>query len=179
MRIKTGDRLPEKKLALMTPNGVVTQTTAELFGSKRVALFAVPGAFTPTCHGTHMPSIVHAARKLSEKGLDAIYCLSVNDAFVMGAWDQATGASQAGVTLLADGAAELTRAMGLELDLTDYGMGLRSQRYAMVVDHGKVTHLEVESNPGAATCSRGDHLLSLLQSEAASEPESSDPEKHF
>ena len=160
--IKIGERIPATKLALMTATGVETKTTGELFESKRVALFAVPGAFTPTCHATHLPSIVQAARKLSEKGLDAIYCLSVNDAFVMGAWDQATGASKAGVTLLADGAAELTKAMGLELDLTEYGMGLRSQRYAMIIDHGKVTHLEVESNPGVATCSRGDHLLSLL-----------------
>ena len=160
--IKIGDTIPNAKLGLMTANGPTEKTTAELFGNKRVALFAVPGAFTPTCHATHMPSIVQAARKLSEKGLEAIYCISVNDAFVMGAWDQATGASQGGVTLLADGAAALTQAMGLELDLTGYGMGLRSQRYAMVIDHGKVTHLEIESNPGLATCSRGDHLLSLL-----------------
>jgi peroxiredoxin len=162
MTIKIGESIPNGKLGLMTAAGPGGQSTAELFGNKRVALFAVPGAFTPTCHQTHMPSIVEAARKLSEKGLDAIYCLSVNDVFVMAAWDEATGASKAGVTLLADGAAEWTRALGLELDLTGYGMGLRSQRFAMVVDHGKVTHLEIESNPGLATCSRGDHLLSLL-----------------
>ena len=160
--IRIGDQIPAGKLTLMTPDGVVSRTTSELFGQGRFALFAVPGAFTPTCHATHMPSIVQAARKLSDKGLKGIYCISVNDAFVMGAWDEATGASKAGVTLLADGAAEFTKAMGLELDLTDYGMGLRSQRYAMVIDHGKVTHLEVEKNPGVATCSRGDHLLTLL-----------------
>ena len=162
MAIKIGDSLPPGKLGVMTANGPVEKTISELFAAKRVALFAVPGAFTPTCHVSHMPSIVEAARQFSEKGVDAVYCLSVNDVYVMDAWDKATGASNAGVTCLADGAASFTRGLGLDLDLTAYGMGIRSHRYAMVVDHGKVTHLEVESNAGVATCSRGDHLLSLI-----------------
>ncbi len=146
----------------MTAKGPSDKTTAELFEGKRVVLFAVPGAFTPTCHQTHMPSIVAAAKQLSAKGVDAIYCMAVNDSFVMDAWDRATGATQAGVTCLADGSAAFTRALGLELDLTAYGMGLRSHRFALVVDQGKVTHVEVEANPGQATCSRGDSLLGLL-----------------
>jgi len=162
MRIQIGSPIPAGKLKIMTDKGPVDKTTEELFAGKRVALFAVPGAFTPTCHATHMPSIVAAARKFAEKGVDAVYCLSVNDVYVMGAWDKATGASQAGVTCLADGSAAFTRDLGLELDLTAYGMGLRSKRFAMVIDHGKVTHLEIEANAGEATCSRGDSLLSQI-----------------
>ena len=141
--IKVGDTLPEVTLTMATPDGPKPITTGEIFKGRKVVLFAVPGAFTPTCSARHLPGFVDQAQAFRDKGVDTIACVAVNDAFVMGAWgrDQAT---EGKVMMLADGSADFTRAMGLELDLTARGMGVRSQRYALVADNGVVTFLGVE-----------------------------------
>jgi glutaredoxin/glutathione-dependent peroxiredoxin len=143
MPIQPGQRLPQANLKLVTETGPRTVTTDELFAGKTVVLFALPGAFTPTCSAKHLPGFVARADELRAKGVDSVVCLSVNDAFVMDAWgrDQAVGDK---VWLLADGNAEFTRALGLELDASGAGMGLRSQRYAMIVDDGVVRSLDID-----------------------------------
>ena len=148
MAIKVGESLPgDVKLKEMV-DGVPTEVRiGDLVGGKRVALFAVPGAFTPTCSMKHLPGFVEQAAAIRAKGVDEIICLSVNDAFVMGAWGDSSGA-KGKVRMLADGNGELTRALGLELDASGFGMGKRSQRYAMIVKDGKVEQLLVEPGPG-------------------------------
>ena len=143
MSIKVGDKIPSVTLTQMTAEGPKPISTDEVFAGKKVVLFAVPGAFTPLCSGQHLPGYVKLADQFKAKGVDSIVCVSVNDAFVMGAWakDQQVGDK---VLLLADGNAEFARAMGLELDATGMGIGIRSQRYALVADNGVVTHLGVE-----------------------------------
>jgi peroxiredoxin len=143
MAIKNGDRIPDVKLAVMGDKGPSNVQTSELFAGKKVALFAVPGAFTPTCSAKHLPGFVTQADALRKKGVDEIVCVSVNDAFVMGAWGEQHGAGS-DVTMLADGSGEFARAMGLEFDAAKFGMGTRSQRYAAIVDDGVVKHLAVE-----------------------------------
>ena len=147
MTIKVGDRIPSATLRRMTADGPAEISTEELFGGKRVALFALPGAFTPTCSAKHLPGFVANADALKAKGVNAIACVSVNDAFVMDAWgkDQNVGDT---VMMLADGSAEFTRALGLELDLIARGLGVRSQRYSMVVEDGVVAALHVEDGTG-------------------------------
>ena len=147
MAIKAGDRLPSATLAHMTGEGPAEIGTDEIFDGKRVVLFALPGAFTPTCSAKHVPGFLANADAIKAKGVDTIACLSVNDAFVMGAWgkDQNVGDK---VLMLADGSAEFTKSLGLELDLTALGMGLRATRFALVADDGVVTHLAVEEAPG-------------------------------
>jgi peroxiredoxin len=153
MAIKVGDALPaDVKLKEMKEGGPKDVTLGELFRGKRVVLFAVPGAFTPTCSMKHLPGFVAEAQKIRAKGVDEIVCVSVNDAFVMDAWGKASGA-QGKVRMLADGNGEFTRAMGLELDASGFGMGKRSQRYGMVVKDGKVEQLHVEPGPGLNVCS--------------------------
>ncbi len=147
MTIKIGDRIPSATLRHMTGDGMAELSTDDLFSGKRVAVFGLPGAFTRTCSAQHLPGFVENAARLEEKGIDAIACVSVNDAYVMAAWgrDQNVGDS---VMMLADGAAELTRALGLDIDLSDRGFGVRSKRYSMVVDDGVVTILHVEDGTG-------------------------------
>ena len=160
MTIKVGDKIPSVKLMTMTADGPKPITTDDVFKGKKVVLFALPGAFTPTCSAKHLPGFVEKFSALKGKGVDTIACLSVNDAFVMGAWgkDQKVGDK---VLMLADGSGDFTKAVGLELDLTDRGLGKRSQRYAMVVDNGVVRTLNVEA-PGAFEVSSADAMLKAL-----------------
>ncbi len=161
MTIKVGDTIPEATLMRMSESGPAPITTAELFGGKKVVLFGLPGAFTPTCSAKHVPSYVENADALAAKGVDTIACLSVNDVFVMGAWgkDQKVGNK---VLMLADGVADFTKKLGLELDLTARGLGVRAKRFAMVVEDGKVTHLNVEANPAEMTVSGAPAVLELV-----------------
>ena len=161
MTIKTGDRLPDANFMTMTADGPAPVATADVFAGKRVALFAVPGAFTPTCSNQHLPGYVEKAEDLRMKGVDTIVCLSVNDAFVMGAWGQQQGAAGK-VMMVADGNAELTAKLGLEMDGSGFGMGTRSLRYSMIVRDGVVETLNVEQKPGKAVDSGVDNLLSQL-----------------
>src|SRR6202789_2139139 len=140
MTIKVGDSIPSMKLMVATADGPKETSTDEIFKGKKVVLFAVPGAFTPTCSAKHLPGFVQNADAMKAKGVDTVVCVAVNDAFVMGAWGKEQGVSDK-VVMLSDGSAALTKALGLELDLTGRGMGVRSQRYALVVDDGKVTHV--------------------------------------
>ena len=160
MTIKPGDALPEATLSIMGEKGPQAATTAELFKGKTVALFAVPGAFTPTCSAKHLPGFLDHVDDFKAKGVDAVVCLSVNDAFVMNAWgkDQNVGGR---IVMAADGSAELTRKLGLELDASKFGMGTRSQRYSMLVKDGVVEKLNVEE-PGAFAASSAETLLSQI-----------------
>ncbi len=160
MTIKVGDKIPSVTLREMTPDGPKPVSTDELFAGKKVALFALPGAFTPTCSAKHVPGFVQNAEALKAKGIDTIACVSVNDAFVMGAWGKDQGAGDK-VRMLADGNGEFTQAVGLEMDGTKFGMGKRSQRYSMIVDNGVVKSLNVEQ-PGAFEVSSAEFLLGLL-----------------
>jgi peroxiredoxin len=158
--IKPGDTLPSMKLMAATADGPREVSTDDLFLSKRVVLFAVPGAFTPTCSARHLPGYVEQAAAFKEKGIDSIICLAVNDAFVMGAWAKSQNVGPE-ITMLADGSAMFTKALGLELDLASRGLGIRSQRFAMVLDNMKVTHLAVEK-PGDFDVSRAEAVLATL-----------------
>jgi peroxiredoxin len=160
MAIKVGDKLPDVKLKTMAADGIKDTSTAELFGGKRVVLFALPGAFTPTCSAKHLPGFVEQAEKIRAKGVDRIVCLSVNDAFVMGAWAKAQGAGDK-VLLVADGNAEFSNAVGLAFDGSGFGMGTRSQRYAMIVQDGVVEKLFVEK-PMEFKVSSAEALLAAL-----------------
>ena len=146
MSIKTGDRVPSATLKKMGEKGPENITTDAIFAGRKVVLFAVPGAFTPTCSAAHLPGYVTSAHKFREQGVDTIACMSVNDAFVMGAWGKAQNAGE--ILMLADGNGDFAKALGLTLDASGFGMGLRSQRFAMVVDNGVVKHLAVEPGPG-------------------------------
>lgn len=159
MSIKVGDRLPAATLVRVTPEGPEQVTTENYFAGRRVALFAVPGAFTPTCSAQHLPGFVAQAEALTAKGVDEIACTSVNDVFVMKAWGQASGAGS--ITMLADGNADFAQAVGLTMDGSKFGMGTRSQRYTMLVNDGVVEELLVEA-PGEFKVSSAEHLLSLL-----------------
>ena len=156
MTIKVGDRLPDVQLSLATPEGPVPVKSGDFFAGKRVALFAVPGAYTPTCSARHLPSFVEKAAELKAKGIDEIVGTSVNDAFVMGAWNQAQGSED--ITMLADGNGELAKGLGLEMDGSKFGMGQRSQRYSMIVNDGVVEQLNVEA-PGKFEVSSAEKLL--------------------
>ena len=153
MAIKVGDTIPGTiTLKEMGDAGPKDVNLGELFKGKRVVLFAVPGAFTPTCSAKHLPGFVKEAEAIRKKGVDEIVCVAVNDAFVMGAWGKAQGATGK-VRMLADGNGEFTRAVGLELDASGFGMGKRSQRYGMVIRDGRVEQLHVEPGPGLNVCS--------------------------
>jgi peroxiredoxin len=160
MTIKIGDHLPTVKLKHLGADGIKDVTTDELFAGKKAVLFAVPGAFTPTCSAKHVPSFVNHIDQLTAKGVDVIACVSVNDVFVMAAWGKDQKADGK-VLMLADGNGEFTKALGLETDLSNFGLGVRSQRYALVVDHGKVTVLNVEK-PGAYEVSSAEAILQAL-----------------
>ena len=158
--IKVGDKIPSAKLRHMTAEGPKEITTDELFKGKKVVLFAVPGAFTPTCSMKHLPGFVGNAEAIKKKGVNDIVCMSVNDAFVMDAWgkDQKVGEK---VHMVADGNADLTKALGLEMDISGGGLGLRSKRFSMVVDNGTVTQLNVEK-PGAFEVSNAETVLKQI-----------------
>ncbi len=143
MTIKVGDKLPDATFNTMSAEGPKPMTTADVFGGKKVVLFAVPGAFTPTCHNTHLPGFIQMAGDMKSKGIDTIACTAVNDIFVLTAWAKQTGADGK-ILFLADGAAAFAKSVGLELDLTARGMGVRSRRYSMVVDNGVVKSLNLE-----------------------------------
>ncbi len=161
MTIAVGERLPEATFHVLTPDGVVPRTTDEVFKGKKVVLFAVPGAFTPTCHKNHLPGFLENAAAIKGKGIDAIAVTSTNDAFVMDAWSKATGAADE-IEFLADGNGDFAKALGLHFDGSARGMGVRSQRYSMVVDDGIVTRLAVEETPGKADMSGAAALLKDL-----------------
>ena len=158
--IKVGDRLPEAKFRVMTGEGPAVKTTDEVFKGKKVVLFAVPGAFTPTCHKNHLPGFVQNAGAIKSKGIDTIAVTGVNDVFVMDAWKKASGGDA--IEFLADGSGKFATALGLAADLTERGLGVRSQRYAMVVDDGVVKTLNVEDAPGKADISGADNLLKMM-----------------
>jgi len=160
MTIKVGDKLPSVTLTEATADGPKPVKTDDFFAGKRVALFAVPGAFTPTCSAKHLPGFKQLAQDIKAKGVDVIACLSVNDAFVMRAWaeDQAVGED---IAMLADGSGDFTKAIGLEMDGSKFGMGLRSQRYSMIVDDGVVKELNLEQ-AGEFKVSAADYLLAQL-----------------
>lgn len=159
MTIKVGDRLPDVALAIATADGPKPTTSGQYFAAKRVALFAVPGAFTPTCSARHLPSYVDKASALKGKGIDEIACISVNDPFVMGAWGKQDGSED--ITMLADGNGAFTDAVGLSFDGSQFGMGKRSQRYSMVIDNGVVEQLNVEQ-PGEYRASSAETMLDQL-----------------
>jgi len=160
MTVKVGDKVPSATLMEMQEGGPKPVKTDDLFAGKKVVLFALPGAFTPTCSAKHVPGFVQNAQALKAKGIDEIACVSVNDAFVMGAWGK-DQKSDGKVRMLADGNGDFTRAMGLELDGSRFGMGKRSQRYAMIVDNGVIKELNVEE-AGAFSVSSAEHVLTQL-----------------
>jgi peroxiredoxin len=161
MTIKVGDKVPEAKLWRKTADGIDEVSTSQLFSRKKVVVFGLPGAFTPTCSAKHVPGFVRRAADIKAKGVDTIACVSVNDAFVMGAWGESQKCGDK-VMMLADGNGELAKAMGLELDLRSRGLGVRSTRYAMVVDNGVVKSLHVEENPGGLDVSSAENVLKDL-----------------
>jgi len=161
MTLQIGDRIPSATLMTPTPDGPRPITTDEVFAGKTVALFAVPGAFTPTCSARHLPGYVENKDALKAKGVDTIACLSVNDPFVMGAWAESQKVDADTVLMLADGNGDLTRALDLEMDSTGYGMGRRSQRYSMLVKDKVVTQLNIEE-PGEFRVSTAEHLIAQL-----------------
>jgi len=159
--IKVGDKLPDVTFTTMTAEGPQPATTAEIFGGRKVALFAVPGAFTPTCHLNHLPGFIEQADAIKAKGVDTIACVSVNDVFVMNAWSDSTDAGTK-IKFLADGNAEFAKATGLELDASGFGMGTRLQRFAMIVNDGQVEVLNLEPQAGSAEVSSAGELLNAL-----------------
>jgi peroxiredoxin len=159
MAIQVGDTIPDVPLAIATPDGPKPTTSSEYFKGKRVALFAVPGAFTPTCSARHLPSYVDKAGELKAKGVDEIACVSVNDPFVMAAWGARDGSSD--ITMLADGNGRFAEAVGLEMDASGFGMGKRSQRYSMLVNDGVVEQVNVEA-PGEYRASSAEHMLEQI-----------------
>jgi len=160
MAIVVGDSMPAGKLGVMGPDGPDSITTADLFSGKKVILFAVPGAFTPTCSARHLPGFVDQAAAIRAKGADTIACVSVNDVFVMSAWSQSVSAAGA-VLMLADGNGEYAKALGLELDASRFGMGTRLQRFSAIIDDGVVTKLNIEP-AGEFGLSSADTILEQL-----------------
>ncbi|MFZ2997042.1 peroxiredoxin [Sphingobium sp.] len=160
MTISTGDRVPSSNFTKMTENGPEAVASDEYFAGRKVAIFSVPGAFTPTCSAKHLPGYIDKAAALKEKGVDEIACTAVNDAFVMGAWGKSAGADGK-VTMLADGNGDFAQAMGLTMDGSKFGLGQRGQRFSMLVEDGVVTQLNVEA-PGDFKVSSADYLLEQL-----------------
>ena len=159
MTIKVGDKLPDVKLTRATDSGPEAVQSADYFAGKKVALFSVPGAFTPTCSAKHLPGYVDKASELKAKGIDEIVATSVNDAFVLGAWNKAAGSED--ITMLADGNGDLAEALGLTMDGSGFGLGKRGQRFSMIVEDGVVKELNVEQ-PGDFSVSSAEHLLGQL-----------------
>jgi glutaredoxin/glutathione-dependent peroxiredoxin len=160
MAIAVGDRIPDIKVMTMGSDGPTPVQTGDVIGTGKVVLFAVPGAFTPTCSDFHMPGYVLRSEELAAKGVDKVVCISVNDAFVMGAWGEAQNVGDT-IELLADGNGEFTKAVGLEMDGTGFGLGIRSQRYAMIIEDGVVTLVNVEPGPGLSVSGVEEILAAL------------------
>jgi peroxiredoxin len=160
MTIKVGEKMPAGKFKTMGANGPQDLSTAQLFDSKRVVLFSVPGAFTPTCDAKHLPGYVGLAAQLKAKGVNTVACMAVNDVFVMSAWGKSSSVGDK-VLMLADGNGDYARSLGLELDATGFGMGKRGQRFAIVVDNGVATHVNVEG-PGEFKVSAAEFVLGQL-----------------
>ena len=161
MAIKVGDRLPDAKFTIMGPEGPAAKTVADVFKGKKVALFAVPGAYTPTCHKNHMPGFVDRVGELKAKGIDAIACTAVNDVFVLTNWANDTGAA-GNIEMLADGSGDFAKAIGLEIDLSSFGLGVRSKRYAMLVEDGVVKVLNIDESPPVHDKSSAANLCSMI-----------------
>lgn len=161
MTIAVGDKLPEATFKVRTPDGLKDVTTTELTAGRKVVLFAVPGAFTPTCHARHVPSYLEHLDALKAKGVAEVACVAVNDAFVLDAWAKAS-AADGKLTLLSDGNATFTKAIGMDFDGSGFGLGTRSKRYAMLVDNGVVKALNVEESPGVMEVSGADRILAAL-----------------
>jgi glutaredoxin/glutathione-dependent peroxiredoxin len=161
MAIKVGDRLPHATFRVMTPDGPAPKTTDEIFKGRRVVLVAVPGAFTPTCHRNHLPGYVAKADAIKRKGVEAIVVTAVNDVFVLDAWGKASGCDGK-IEFIADGNGDFAKALGLTIDVSDRGLGTRSQRYAMIIEDGVVKTLNVEDAPGKADISGADNLIKAL-----------------
>lgn len=159
MAISVGDKLPDVKLVKATAEGPEAVQSSEYFAGKKVALFCVPGAYTPTCSAKHLPGYVEKADQLKSAGVDEIACTAVNDAFVLGAWNKDSGSDQ--ISMLADGSGEFATAIGLDADFSSFGMGTRSQRYSMIVNDGVVEQLNVEA-PGDFSVSSAEHMLGQL-----------------
>ncbi|CUH76405.1 Putative peroxiredoxin [Tritonibacter multivorans] len=160
--ISVGDTLPDATLIEMTAEGPAAVPLAERVKGRKVVIFAVPGAFTPTCSSAHVPSFVRTKAQFDAKGVDEIICVSVNDPFVMAAWGEATGATAAGITMLGDSESQLTAALGLEFSAPPAGLLARSRRYAMLVDQGEVKILHLEESPGTCELSAGEALLDAM-----------------
>jgi peroxiredoxin len=161
MTIKVGDKIPHATLRQVTPDGAVPVTTDDFFAGRKVVLFGLPGAFTPTCHKNHLPGFITEEKAFKDKGVVEIAMTSVNDHYVLDAWAKATGAT-GHVTFLADGNAEFAKSLGLEFDAAMGGLGVRSKRYSMLVDDGVVKALNVEESPGKADLSGAQHLLGQI-----------------
>ncbi|MEM7192634.1 MAG: peroxiredoxin [Pseudomonadota bacterium] len=161
MTIAQGDKLPDADFRIVTANGIETLSTKDVFGGKKIVLFAVPGAFTPTCHLKHLPGFLADLDAFKAKGVDDVVCVAVNDPFVMAAWGEATGAAGK-VALLSDGNADFTKKVGMDFDGSGISLGTRSKRYAMVVEDGVVTMLRTEDDPGVAEVSAADAVLAAL-----------------
>lgn len=162
MTISTGDMLPEATLTMIGKEGPEQVALSERLKGRKVVIFAVPGAFTPTCHSAHVPSFMRTRDQFAEKGVQEIICIAVNDPFVMKAWGEATGAAEAGLTMLADAESAFTTAIGMNFDAPPVGLMARSQRYAMLVEDGVVKVLHQEENPGACEISGGEGLLAAI-----------------
>ncbi|MEY8828126.1 peroxiredoxin [Sedimentitalea sp. XS_ASV28] len=162
MTISTGEKLPEAKLVALGADGPEAVSLADKTKGRKVVIFAVPGAFTPTCHSSHMPSFIRTKSQFDDKGVDEIICVSVNDPFVMKAWGDSTGAEEAGLTLLSDPESAFTKAIGMDFDAPPAGLIARSRRYAMLVEDGTVSLLQVEENPGVCDVSGGEALLESM-----------------
>ncbi|WP_377192226.1 peroxiredoxin [Ruegeria meonggei] len=160
--ISTGDTLPDATLIQMGANGPEEVRISSKTKGRKVVVFAVPGAFTGTCTTAHVPSFMRTKDQFNAKGVDEIICVAVNDPFVMGAWGESTGATAAGLTMLSDAASEFTKALGMDFDAPPAGLFARSKRYAMVVENGKVTALNLEENPGTCEISAGESLLDAI-----------------
>ena len=161
MTIQIGDTLPDATFTVMTAEGPKPVQSSDLFKGKKVALFAVPGAYTPTCHKAHMPGFVDRVAEIKAKGVDEVVCTAVNDVFVLSAWGKETGA-EGKITMLADGSADFAKAHGLEIEHTKHGLGVRSKRYAMLVDNGVVKVLNVEDAPPGHGISSAETICSLI-----------------
>ncbi|WP_407528643.1 peroxiredoxin [Methylobacterium oryzisoli] len=160
MTIQVGDHLPQATFRVMTPDGPAAKTTDDVFKGRRVVLVAVPGAFTPTCHRNHLPGYVSKRQEILGRGIDAIAVTAVNDVFVLDAWSKQTDAE--GIEFLADGNGDFAKALGLDMDGTGFGLGVRSKRYAMLVEDGVVRALNVEDSPSKAEVSSAEALLKSL-----------------
>jgi peroxiredoxin len=161
MTIKAGDRIPDGKLTLMGADRPENVTAQELLGKGKVVLFSVPGAFTPTCNAKHLPGFVQKAGALRARGVGKIVCMAVNDVFVMNAWKKSSGVTEE-IEFLADGSGQFAHALGLEVDLSGGGLGIRSKRYSMLVDDGVVKILNIEDTPGKADVSGAKNLLTMI-----------------